>query len=483
MARETIVPRFYGSEIEYSYSRRNTKERESKPVPIPPVDIKSNNLFLENGARSYIDLNYTLEYATPECGTVRELVAHEVAGERLIAETYLSPDRYKKDSPIPFLSLHKRASLPASMSARLSHGGNYTFGAHENYSTEIATVGSTRDITDNINGLITHFATRTIFIGTGQPVKEGYLLAQKMQSITGSVGQHPTKTLINIRNEHKNEHHAGGKTKLKRLHVICGDANISENAIAMKFLTTSLTLRLLEHKVSLNDLFLVNPVHASRYVASGIDKIDAKLQLASGKTATALDIQEELAIRAENLSKTIQLPEEELAAIKTWHSLNDSLRRYVKTGEHESELDQLDWYKKKRVLDRYKQKNGSSFEKEEKLDLLYDKIPDGLGIKLRQNHDASVIFLPSEEEKLYARKHPPEGRAKLRSEVVKATSGASRVLKVEWDHVFFKPHSAKPGIKMQYGTVDEVYDDAAISKKLKEFQEKKYYYTRQYTID
>ena len=52
--------------------------------PLSLEEIKSD-LVLANGARFYNDHAHP-EYATPECTTLRQLVAHEKAGEQILAE-------------------------------------------------------------------------------------------------------------------------------------------------------------------------------------------------------------------------------------------------------------------------------------------------------------------------------------------------------------------------------------------------------------
>ena len=52
--------------------------------PLSFEEIKSD-LVLSNGARFYNDHAHP-EYSTPECTTLRQIVAHEKAGERIMAE-------------------------------------------------------------------------------------------------------------------------------------------------------------------------------------------------------------------------------------------------------------------------------------------------------------------------------------------------------------------------------------------------------------
>src|ERR1700750_1479831 len=55
-----------------------------KNRPLSYEEIKSD-LVLSNGARFYNDHAHP-EYSTPECTTLRQIVAHEKAGERIMAE-------------------------------------------------------------------------------------------------------------------------------------------------------------------------------------------------------------------------------------------------------------------------------------------------------------------------------------------------------------------------------------------------------------
>jgi len=47
---------------------------------------RNANVFLENGARLYLDTGFHPEYATPECDDVAELVSHDKAGERIVED-------------------------------------------------------------------------------------------------------------------------------------------------------------------------------------------------------------------------------------------------------------------------------------------------------------------------------------------------------------------------------------------------------------
>jgi proteasome accessory factor A len=393
--KEIKDERYKGSEIEFGY--RKSKNRGSSIVSFNsyPKDIGHIGHFQTNGSKMYVDLNL-IEYATPECRTLAELVEHEIAGEELASEAYGGE----------IISLHKRSISPEL---------NNSTGAHENYSTTI-------DVANNQDPIITyslatHLATRTVFTGAGKNKKDSISPGQKMMEIYHFRGRGSSsdKALINT----KMEHHTENGSLYKRLHVICGDANISPWAIYMKFGTTSLVLRLLEEKEDLNGLILKNPLGSARDIADSIEAMNIPREIFNSKKKfTALDIQESMAEKAQALSERIELPREEAGLIKEWFGIIHALKRYISTGDPQPEMKQLDWYTKieliKKAEDR--QKGVLSPIQRRLFDLKYDQVPDGLGYSLRKTRFSA--YTPDRERIIYAKQYPPEGRAKLRGTLI-----------------------------------------------------------------
>src|SRR4026207_1406206 len=85
---------------------------------------RSSNVFLENGARLYLDVGSHPEYATPECDDVREVVAHDKAGERLLEHLLAAAE----------LRLHEEgiAGDVYLFKNNADSAGN-SYGCHENY--------------------------------------------------------------------------------------------------------------------------------------------------------------------------------------------------------------------------------------------------------------------------------------------------------------------------------------------------------------
>jgi proteasome accessory factor A len=82
--------RIYGLENEYGVTCTFRGQRRLSPDEVARYLFRrvvhwgrSSNVFLENGARLYLDVGSHPEYATPECDAIDELVAHDKAGERI----------------------------------------------------------------------------------------------------------------------------------------------------------------------------------------------------------------------------------------------------------------------------------------------------------------------------------------------------------------------------------------------------------------
>lgn len=410
-----VKERYKGSENEYSQSRISSNKGLKDEAPPGLIYHKK---FLRNGGKLYIDMGL-IEYATPEVLTVEELVAHEIAGEEIAWETYGIHHKNK----YTITALHKRSLAPDR---------EFTTGSHENYETSVNILdGPDRDYHTAV--LATHFATRTCFIGAGVATEDGFLLGQKIQGIKAVRGYDSTnrKPLVHIRNEP----HAGRTNPTThRLHVIPGDANISPEAIRLKFLTTSLVLRLIEHNVDLRDLAITKPLEAAQLVAGDVHNMTLPIALIEGGEKSALEIQLELAQRAKILSREIALPKEEHDAIDKWIATIDALKAYLTTDEERLEMRQLDWYAKQTFIQRNVGKDVS----EKRLDIYYSQLPTGMGLKLRKHPEWFLPKMPPPEKIALAKQLPSEGRSKARGAMIEqavlyvSTNKRSNIIP-DWD--------------------------------------------------
>src|SRR6186997_1127135 len=85
-----VERRIFGLESEYGVTCTFRGQRRLSPDEVARYLFRrvvawgrSSNVFLENGARLYLDVGSHPEYATPECDTIPDLVIHDKSGERI----------------------------------------------------------------------------------------------------------------------------------------------------------------------------------------------------------------------------------------------------------------------------------------------------------------------------------------------------------------------------------------------------------------
>ena len=195
------------------------------PAPREWGEVPGNGGFLFNGGRLYIDSGH-LEYATAECRTLASIVAHEVAGERILL------------AALDELGLRSEVFFVKNNTDYFGH----TFGYHENYSLR-----SSPDSAGVVYGFMPFLVTRQLFAGSGMVTtpteKEGpsYLISQRSSFVETDVSRRVRfggRPIINLRDEPLGDR--------SRLHVIAGDANRSEYATALKVGATALVVQMLD---------------------------------------------------------------------------------------------------------------------------------------------------------------------------------------------------------------------------------------------
>ena len=107
-----------------------------------------NGGFLTNAGRIYLDMGH-LEYASPECHSLTDVVASDRAGDRIL------------QSAVQDLGLADQISLIRN---NVDHETDATFGSHENYLVTRRFPFSRRGLAP----LVTFLVTRQIFTGSGR---------------------------------------------------------------------------------------------------------------------------------------------------------------------------------------------------------------------------------------------------------------------------------------------------------------------------
>src|SRR6266851_4335515 len=257
--------RIFGLENEYGVTCTLRGQRRLSPDEVARYLFRrvvswgrSSNVFLENGARLYLDVGSHPEYATPECDSVYDVVVHDKAGERILESLLMSAEQRLREEGI-------RGEVYLFKNNTDSAGNSY--GCHENYLVERE--GDFARFTDV---LIPFLVSRQIFAGAGKVLQTArgamYCVSQRAEHIWEGVSSATTRSrpIINTRDEP----HADAE-RFRRLHVIVGDSNMSETTMLLKVGATDLVLRMIEAGAVLRDMTLDNPIRAIREIS--LDKI------------------------------------------------------------------------------------------------------------------------------------------------------------------------------------------------------------------
>src|SRR5437764_8251146 len=143
-----------------------------------------------------------------------------------------------------------------------------------------------------------HFISRQIYTGAGKVGSEvltgesqiPFQLTQRADFVEEEVGLETTlkRPIVNTRDEP----HADAQ-KYRRLHVIVGDANLSEIATFLKLGTTALVLSMVEDEFLPREFVFAAPVQCLRRVSYDLS-LRRPLELTDGLTVSALGVQWEL---------------------------------------------------------------------------------------------------------------------------------------------------------------------------------------------
>jgi proteasome accessory factor A len=354
--------------------------------------LVQNRQFLSNGARFYVDVGVHPEYATQETDSIVDGTAAEFAGESKVRAMLETPSQ--NYGQLAKFNLNKRVADEA----------DNTTGYHESYSVNARTMSISRD---KLALLGIHLATRTIYTGAGLLQTDGsYQLAQKAPSLSSDFESTTTrdKPVVNMRDEP----HADPEQS-RRVHITCGDPNMSPWATRLKLGSTSLALRLIENGEQLPGLRFAKPLHEVAKAVSADTRLQNRYQLKSGESLTAIEVQKQLLARYQKLDKQLSLPDEEQRTI-------DELDRVLYDLEKDPArlVNRADWVGKYKALERYRDRHGCGWDSQElrNKDGQWDVIDEkGLGMKMR--------------ETVWAEWMPPESLIKERMTTPPATTRAA----------------------------------------------------------
>lgn len=403
-----------------------------KARPLSFEEIKSD-LVLSNGARFYNDHAHP-EYSTPECSTLREIVAQDKAGERILSEC----------------GRRRNGHLPAGCEARLYKNNTdfigHSYGCHDNYLMR-------RDVPWErlVREVVPFLVTRQIFAGAGKIGIEGedsagppgvFQLAQRSDffSVLCSIDTMNRRPLVNTRDEP----HADAE-RYRRFHVIIGDANMSQWATAMKVGTTSLVLELIEAGKAPR-LDLAQPIEAIRAISR--DESCAWLvERREGGRISAIDIQRMyLAAAREHCARDAEAD----WVLTEWEAVLEDLAR-----DYWSCADRLDWVAKKGLLTIFREAEGLAWSDPwlQSIDLEYHNVSLDHGLYYELMREGRMRRLVTEEEIKAAIFQPPTTtRAFFRGRAVARFN--RELASIQWDELVFRHNGSVRSVALAHPAGD-----------------------------
>ena len=419
--------RIYGLENEYGVTCTLRGQRRLSPDEVARYLFRkvvswgrSSNVFLANGARLYLDVGSHPEYATPECDSLDDLIAHDKAGERILEQLLGSAEQRLHDEGI-------RGDVYLFRNNTDSAGNSY--GCHENYLTN-----RSEDLAHYTEVLIPFLVSRQIYAGAGKVITTSrgshFSVSQRAEHIWEGVSSATTRSrpIINTRDEP----HADAE-RFRRLHVIVGDTNMSEYSTYLKVGATMLMLRMLEDPtVVLRDMTLENPIRAIREISHDLTG-RTRVRLANGREASALDIQGEYLNRALRYAASHELNPQEKQALAMWEHVMVGLEDDPMTLNTE-----LDWVIKYQLVEAYRERHGldPGDARLALLDLQYHDIDRTRSVFYKLQRRGLVERMVDDYAIAEAVDLAPQTtRARLRGEFIRRAKERKRDYTVDWVHL------------------------------------------------
>lgn len=419
--------RIFGIETEFGVTCTLDGQRRLSPDEVARYLFRrvvawgrSSNVFLENGARLYLDVGSHPEYATPECDSPMQVVLHEQAGERIVEDLVLVAEQRLAEEGV-----HGRISM---FKNNTDSAGN-SYGCHENYLVERR--GDFQRLTER---LMPFLVTRQIFAGAGKVLQTArgprYVLSQRAEHLWENVSSATTRSrpIINTRDEpHADAEH------YRRLHVIAGDSNMSAYATWLKIATCDLVLRMLEDRAMVRDFSLDNSIRAIREISHDVSGT-RPVKLTNGSELSALEIQQAYLERVERyVQGSPEADDDAKVVIAEWRRV---LERLADGGAGLGR--ELDWVAKWEVMSAYQVRHDVTLDdpRIQMMDLAYHDVVRSRGLHHLLARQGRIVRLFDDDAIDQAMHEPPAStRAALRGRFIKAAKVAHRDYTVDWVHL------------------------------------------------
>ena len=230
----------------------------------------------------------------------------------------------------------------------------------------------------------------------------------------------------------RDEPHADPE-KYRRLHVIVGDANMSEVTNYLKTGTMAIVLSMVEDDFIDRDFSIDGPVAAYRQASRDLACRET-IRLKDGSTLTAVDLQREFLALAHRYYRERQAPE-------PW--VGEVLARWERTLDRLAEDPmslgrELDWVIKHQLIENYMAKHDLEWNdsRVQMIDLQYHDIRPGKGLYGKLEESDAVERIVTDDEISKAIYDPPKDtRAYFRGMCLQRY--ADEIVSASWDSVIF----------------------------------------------
>jgi proteasome accessory factor A len=381
-----------------------------------------NGGFLFNGGRVYIDMEH-IEYCTPECVSVADVVRYDRAGDLLLLDA------------VRALGLRQKVHFIRN---NVDHYTGATFGCHENYSLERRSPLHEK----NVMSLLTFLTLRVLFTGAGRvgctrPNRtrgetnrgEGtFQISQRADYIQNDFFewvQH-NRAIINTRDEP-----LADPRLYRRLHLIHGDSNVLPAALFLKVGTTRLVLDLLDAD-EMPDLVLSDAVSSLRQL-SRVLAPPWTVTLADGRKKDGLEMLETYRQRAAALFRGRDAETD--AILQLWEWVHQAL-----AFNRTSLVGIVDWVSKEFLFQAFREQEGIDWGNPwfESLDLEYHQIDPERSLALPLAKEDGP-WCPSRVSQA-RHEPPPNSRAHARSRLMREIVEKETSYFLDWEAVEMSNH-------------------------------------------
>lgn len=376
----------------------------------PPAAEERSDRVLTNGARFYNDHGHP-EYATPECFSLRELMLHDLAGERLVLQAARAfADRIERD-----VRVYKNNTD--------YHGASY--GTHESF-----LVPRTHSFGALYEAITPLLIARQVVCGVGKVGAEAkgpvrYQLSARADFMQEAYNLETLarRPVFNTRDEP----HAD-PDKWIRLHVICGDANLIPSATRRKVGLVKIALHLLDAGMA-PTWRIPDPAESFQLTSRDADG-EGRIVLEGMNWTTPRQVLESYLDAFDQLDHG----DEELEDVsrETRQLLEDRASRPDEFRRH------VDWAAKRWLIDQFREAEGMSWfdPSLQSLDLAYHLLDreDGLYFGLVEAGEVEAD-MPLEDVLERETQSFELGRARLRGLAVEKF--APQIRSLTWSNITF----------------------------------------------